>query len=190
MNLPDSYLGRASQRLIYFTVLRSDACGTSGGSGKTEGRLPGGGMSILPPWSMAAERPHMAARYCKWRYRSMVQLCHIPRRRMRLLSTPPQNSAMSQVERRQPALTSSGPMTNSAPCTRVADFRALVMSLLLMYHRGPDGISRYVPKGALWRAPCLRSNKQSSAKPTTGHAWRAPLRAGPKISPVPRSSAR
>ena len=25
---------------------------------------------------------------------------------------------------------------------------------------------------------------QSSAKPTTGHAWRAPLRAWPKISPL------
>ena len=151
--------------------------------GKLKVGCLGGSMSILPPWSMAAERPCMSARDCKCRYRSMVQLCHLPRRRMRLLSTPPQNSAMAPVERRQPALTSSGPMPNSAPCTRAADFRAMVMSLLLMYHRGPEGISWYVPNGASWGAPCLRSNKQISAKPMTGHAWRALLRACPTISP-------
>ena len=100
--------------------------------GKLKVGCPGGGMSILPPWSMAAERPRMAARDFKCKYLSMVQLCHLPRRRMQLLSTPPQNIAMAPVERRQPELSSSGPLQNSAPCTRAADFRALVRSLLLM----------------------------------------------------------
>ena len=113
----------------------------------------------------------------------MVQLCYLPRRRMRLLSTPPQKIVMEPVEQRQPALTSSVPIPNSDPCTQAADLRALEMLLLLMYHRGPEGISRYVPNGASWGAPCLRRNTQSSAKTTTRHAWRAPLHVSPTISP-------
>ena len=114
----------------------------------------------------------------------MVQLFHLPRRRMRLMSTPPQKSAMAPVEQWQPVLKSSGPIPNSAPCIKAADLRALEMSLLLMQHIGPEGISRYVPTGASWGAPCSHSNKQRSAKPTTGQTWRAPLRACPTISPV------
>ena len=103
--------------------------------GKLKVGCPGGSMAIFPPWSMAAERPHMAARDCKWRYRSMVQLCHLPMRRMRLLSTLQQNSAMATVERRQSALTSSarvhgsefgiGPDDLSAGCLRSTGVMAL-----------------------------------------------------------------
>ena len=53
----------------------------------------GGACLSSPPLSMAAERLRMAAQDCKCRYQNMVQLCHLPRRRMQLLSTPPQNSS-------------------------------------------------------------------------------------------------
>ena len=118
--------------------------------GKLKVGCPGGACQYCPPWTMAAERPRMAARDCKWRYRSMVQLCHLPRRQMQLLSTPLQKSAMAPVEWRQPALTSSVPIPNSSPCARAADLKAFEMSLLLMYHRRPEGIYRYVPNGASW----------------------------------------
>ena len=41
-------------------------------------------------------------------------------------------SVLAPVEQRQPALTSSGPIPNSAPCTRDAYLRALVVSIIFM----------------------------------------------------------